>query len=48
MLQELTGISCPDIVIMMLIDGEDEPVIYHKKRKTYMEETIRVFTAFRP
>jgi genome maintenance exonuclease 1 len=45
MLQERTGIACPDIVILISVDN-DEPQVFHKKRKDYLEEVVRIFTQY--
>ena len=45
MLQERTGIACPDIVILISVDN-DEPQVFHKKRKDYLEEVVRIFTNY--
>lgn len=45
MLQERTGIACPDIVILIPVDN-DEPQVFHKKRKDYLEEVVRIFTQY--
>lgn len=45
MLQELTGIACPDIVILISVDNDD-PQVFHKKRKDYIEEVVRIFTNY--
>ena len=45
MLQERTGIVCPDIVILISVD-DHEPQVFHKKRKDYLEEVVRIFTQY--
>jgi genome maintenance exonuclease 1 len=45
MLQERTGIVCPDIVILISVD-DHEPQVFHKKRKDYLEEVVRIFTNY--
>ena len=45
MLQERTGIVCPDIVILISVD-DHEPQVFHKKRKDYLEEVVHIFTNY--
>jgi genome maintenance exonuclease 1 len=45
MLQERTGIACKDIVILIAVDHE-EPQVFHKKRKDYVEEVVEIFTNY--
>lgn len=42
MLQERTGLQCPNIAIIISVDHE-EPQIFEKKRTDYLEETVKLF-----
>lgn len=47
MYEEMTGIKCKQIVVLISVDDEDEPQIFIKDRKDYFDSLINKINTFR-